>query len=122
MLSEPIAKPMPGRLLEQWMMNEVRDAIHYAQSETRMFYWQTNNRAEVHLLLVRGQRIVGEIGIKALSKFSVAHLSTLRSFHLEHPRRRLLVVAMVEAPYKIEAVQVLPWSHFLSGVLPQILR
>lgn len=121
MLKERASPLLMGRLFEQWVVNEIRARIHYEQSELEMFYWRTSHGAEVDVVLARGRKPIAAIEIKASKKVSGNHLTGLRSFRDEYPKAKLFVVALVQQPYVLEGVKVLPWAEFLTDDLPTLL-
>lgn len=103
-----------GRLFEQWIVLECLRKIEYQRSESRLFYWRTNNGAEVDLLVEVHGRLRLAIEIKAKAQVSGADLSGLRSFAQAHPDVRRVVVAEVPEAYRLGSVDILPYREFLA--------
>ena len=120
-LSGPPDPLLKGRLFEQFVLLEVRARIHYRQSEARMFFWRTNNGAEVDLLLEHHGAIRAAVEIKASLNVSTAHLSGLRSFREEHPEVPAFLVATVPNAYTLDGVEVMPWREFLERELDSLI-
>jgi predicted AAA+ superfamily ATPase len=110
-----------GRLFEQWVVGECARLLDYRESEARLFYWRTHNGAEVDLLVERHGRLRLAVEIKAKRTVAGADLSGLRSFGEAHPTVRRVVVAEVPQPYRLGAVDVLPYRWFLER-LPRLIR
>jgi predicted AAA+ superfamily ATPase len=105
--------PTRGRLFEQWIVTECARTIDYLFPETRLFYWRTNNGAEVDLLFERHGKLRLAVEIKSRRTISGADLSGLRSFGEAHPDTPRVVVATVPEPFRIDSIDVLPWKRFL---------
>ena len=103
-----------GRLFEQWVVLECVRKIEYQRSEARLFYWRTNNGAEVDLLVEVHGRLRLAVEIKAKRQVSGADLSGLRSFAHAHPDVRRVVVAEVPEAYRLGTVDILPYRAFLE--------
>ncbi len=103
-----------GRLFEQFFVQETRRRIDYAQANASLYYWRTNNGAEVDLLIELNSILVLAIEFKSHSQISSADLSGLRSFRKDNPGVPCLVVCTAPEPYQLDFAQVLPWSQYLE--------
>lgn len=103
-----------GRLFEQFIITETNRLLSYSRSEAELFYWRTNNGAEVDLLIVKHGTINLAIEIKSSPNVSSADCSGLRSFGEEHPDVPKIVVGTVNTPFEIGAVTVLPWKEYFK--------
>ncbi|MFH0820482.1 MAG: DUF4143 domain-containing protein [Candidatus Peregrinibacteria bacterium] len=121
LLKDEAGSLIRGRLFEQWIVNEIRYRIQYRQSDYELFYWRTQGGAEVDLLMVRKNKIVVAIEIKASSNIQNSHFSGLRFFKKEYPDSARYVVAETSQPYKHQGVTVVPWRLFLEETLEKIL-
>jgi len=92
-------------------------SLSYAQSETQMFFWQTNTGAEVDLLLVKNKTIKAAIKIKKSKIIAGAHLSGLRSFRAENKRVPCYIVCNCDQPYTLEEVEIINWQNYLQTIL-----
>lgn len=110
-----------GRLFEQWLILETYRLLSYRLSEARMFYWRTNTGNEVDLLLEKHGKIEAAVEFKSTRAVSGRDLSGLRSFQADYPKTPLFLVADVDEPYQLESVRVLPWRHYLTDLLGEIL-
>ena len=113
-LHAAVDSPTRGRLFEQWVVTECIRVLDYLHPETRLFYWRTNHGAEVDLLFERHGKLLLAAEIKSRRTVSGGDLSGLRSFAEAHPGVPRAVVACVSEPYRIGAVQVLPWRRFFA--------
>lgn len=102
-----------GRLFEQFLIQETMRRIDYAQADATLFYWRTNNGAEVDLLLELNGHLALAIEFKSRSQVSSADLSGLRSFREDNPALPCLVVCTAPEPFPLDFAQVLPWHHYL---------
>jgi predicted AAA+ superfamily ATPase len=109
-----------GRLFEQFIILESYRHLEYLRSEAALYFWRTNHGGEVDLLIEKHGELVGAFEIKSTTQIARPHLSGLRSFHQEYPQVPLHVIALVDHPYRLEEVLVLPWKDYLNR-LPEIL-
>jgi uncharacterized protein len=100
-----------GRLFEQFIICEVHRALAYANSEARLFYWRTNNGAEVDLAIEKHGAIAAAIEIKSGSTVAGADCTGLRSFHEDHPETPCFVVCTARNRYGLNGITVLPWEE-----------
>lgn len=119
-LGEPPDPMTRGRLFEQWVVLETHRQLSYRQSEARLFYWRTNTGAEVDLLIERAGKILAACEIKTSRHLTGADLTGLRSFHRDHPETPLYVVGAGDQRYRLEGVEVLPWSHYIKTLVPRL--
>jgi len=120
-LSGPPDLILRGRLFEQFIFLETRARMSYKRSESRIFFWRTSNGAEVDLLFVRHDKILGAVEIKSSSNIATAHLSGLRAFRQEHPNVPLFLVSTAPNAYTLDGVLILPWRQFLEKHLDNLL-
>lgn len=112
-LTAPLDPVRRGRLFEQFVILETYRRLKYSRSEAGIYFWRTNHGAEVDLIIEKHGRILGAFEIKAAQHISGAHLSGLRSFRVEHPEVPLYIISLVDNPYRMDDVWVLPWETFL---------
>jgi len=110
-----------GRLFEQFIIQETYRLLSYAQSETQMFFWQTNTGAEVDLLLVKNKTIKAAIEIKKSKVITGAYLSGLRSFREENKRVPCYIVCTCDQPYTLKGVEIINWQNYLQTILRKYL-
>lgn len=103
-----------GRLFEQWIVLECVRLVDYLEAEARLFYWRTNQGAEVDLLVEKHGRLRLAVEIKAKRRVAGADLSGLRSFHDAHPGVPCVVAAQVPEEYRLGDALVLPHRTFLD--------
>lgn len=113
-LLEPPSPRIKGRLFEQWIILETHRLLQYRESEGKIFFWRTNNGAEVDLLLEKHGRIVGAYEIKHKTNVTGADLSGLRAFREEYKKVPCRIVSCVKNAYEIDDVLVLPWHEFFE--------
>ena len=112
---------LQGRLFEQFVVQETYKALIYSQSETQMFFWQTNTGAEVDLLLVKNKEIKAAIEIKHGKNISGAHLSGLRSFRGEHKNIPCYVVCNCDQPYSLQNMEIIHWRNYIENILKKYI-
>ena len=117
-ISDPF---LQGRLFEQFIVQETYRLLSYAQSETQMFFWQTNTGAEVDLLLVKNKTIKAAIEIKKSKVITGAYLSGLRSFREENKRVPCYIVCTCDQPYTLKGVEVINWQDYLQTILSKYI-
>ena len=119
-LTADIDSVLKGRLFEQWIILETHRIISYRQSEARLFYWRTNNNAEVDLIIEKHGKIHGAFEIKSSHNVSGRDLTGLRSFQSdskEHKTVPLYVIADIEDGYSLGDVRIMPWKNYFEEVL-----
>ena len=107
-LTDPPDPVRKGRLFEQFIILETYRLLSYLQSEAQIFFWRINHGAEVDLVIEKYGKVTGAFEIKSTANVSGAHLSGLRSFRKDYHDAPLHVVGLVEHPYRIGEVLVLP--------------
>jgi len=103
-----------GRLFEQWAVLECARMVDYLNVEVKLYYWRTNQGAEVDLLMERHGRLILALEIKAKKRVVSADLSGLRSFAEAHPRVPCVVLALVPEEYRVGDARVLPYRRFFQ--------
>ena len=106
-----------GRLFEQFLVQETRRTLDNEQADYRLFYWRTNNGAEVDLLIERDGSLVLALEFKSRPSVSGSDLSGLRSFHSDHPEVRCQVVCTAPEPFALDFAFVVPWQSYLKSLL-----
>ena len=81
-----------------------------------MFFWNTKAGNEVDLLLVKENKPVLAIEIKAKKTISTKDLSGLRSIGEEYPDIKKILVCEELFPREIDGVHILPWAEFLNNL------
>ncbi|NCN04002.1 MAG: DUF4143 domain-containing protein [Spirochaetales bacterium] len=113
-LSGPLDAVTRGRLFEQFFVQETRRILEYKGLSMGLYYWRTNNGAEVDLVLEQGGRPVMAVEFKSRSEIDRADLSGLRSFHEDYSDALCLVVCTCPEPWTLDFAQILPWPRFLE--------
>jgi len=96
--------------------------MDYARADFALWYWRTNNGAEVDLLVELDGRLVAAVEFKSRSTVSRADLSGLRSFHGDCPEVPCFLVCTAPEPFQLDLVQVLPWRMYLESLLGSLLK
>lgn len=103
-----------GRLFEQLVILETHRMLAYARSEVRIFYWRTNNGAEVDLLFEKAGKIIAAAEIKSSPKISGADLSGLRSLREDMPHVETLIVSQMPNSFSLDFAKILPFAEYIS--------
>jgi predicted AAA+ superfamily ATPase len=115
-LSAPIDAATRGRLFEQFMVQETRRRLDYAGADTRLYFWRTNNGAEVDLLVELNGSLTLAVEFKSRPQVSGADLSGLRALREDHPTLPCLLVTTSPEPFDLDFAQVLPWAIYLARI------
>jgi len=107
-------RQLMGRLFEQWIILETGRLIHYAGSEANMYYWRTNNGAEVDLLIEKHGKIRAAFEIKLTPNISGSHLSGLRVFHEEHTAVPCFVICTTPNTFTLNKIKIISWESYLK--------
>ena len=111
--SEP-EPALRGRLFEQFMIQETNRRLDYAGGERRLYYWRTNNGAEVDLIIEEAGRPSLAVEFKSFSTIDGGDLSGLRSFRADNPNTRCAVVCTAPEPWRLDFAEILPWRTYLK--------
>ncbi len=114
LLQESLSPVVAGKLFEQWLINEVRAYLTYQESVVEMYYWRTNNEAEIDLILARHKVPEAAIEFKYRKSIGAGDMSAFRGFSTEYNQARKMVVCLASEPYQRGDVLVLPWQKFLE--------
>lgn len=115
-LAEPLDPVSRGGLFEQFLIQETRRRFDYARADARLFYWRTNNGAEVDLVIEVNGRIVFAVEFKSRPWVSGADLSGLRSFREDWPEVPCLLVCTAPESFNLDFAEVLPWREYLERI------
>ncbi len=113
-LTAHLESQLSGRLFEQFVILETYRLLHYLQSEANLYFWRTNNGAEVDLIIEKHGKIVSAFEIKFSSNIAGAHLSGLRAFRDEHPKVPCAVISTSSNTYEIDKIKILSWQIYLE--------
>ncbi|MEI8173546.1 MAG: DUF4143 domain-containing protein [Deltaproteobacteria bacterium] len=119
-LAAPPDPRLTGRLFEQFIVLEIHRYLHYARSETRIFFWRTNTGAEVDLMLERHGKLIGAFEIKSATEVSGNDFSGLRAFRSDNPDVPPAVVYRGTQAYRTDGIRVIPWKTFLDEARQEI--
>lgn len=105
--------PEYGHALEQLLVQELIAYFGYQQRENEISYWRTGSGIEVDVVL--GDAAVG-IEIKSSSEVKPHQLRGLRSFGQDYPQARLMVVSLDKYRRRVDNIEIVPVSEFLSDL------
>lgn len=114
LLQESLSPVIAGKLFEQWLMNEVRAFLSYRESDTEMYYWRTNNEAEIDLILARHKQPEVAIEFKYRKSIGAGDVNAFRGFSTEYDLAQKMVVCLATEPYQRGNILILPWQKFLE--------
>jgi predicted AAA+ superfamily ATPase len=113
-LLEPLEPAIRGRLFEQFFIQETRRRLDYSRADYGLYYWRTNNGAEVDLLIELDGSLAAAVEFKSRPALSGADLSGLRSFREDHPGLPCLLVCTAPEVFDLDFAKVLPWRSYLE--------
>lgn len=114
LLQETLSPVVAGKLFEQWLMNEIRAYLTYRESDTKMYYWRTNNEAEIDLILARHKQPELAIEFKYKKIVGRGDLRAFRGFSAEYSQAQKIVISLADEPYQQGDILILPWRKFLE--------
>jgi predicted AAA+ superfamily ATPase len=79
-----------------------------------MYYWRSSHGAEVDLVLEIGNDFWA-IEIKSSPIIKPVNLGGLKSFLNDYPSAKPLCVSLVDQPYKLGDIPVIPWQHLFGS-------
>jgi predicted AAA+ superfamily ATPase len=99
-----------GRAFEQFVLNEVRARISYADLDAALSFWRTHSGHEVDV-------IVGDLQVavecKSSRRLRTSDLKGMRALMEEHSVGRAIVVCREAEPRRTEdGIDILPWRVF----------
>lgn len=103
-----------GRLFEQFFLQETQRILDYKGVVMGLYYWRTNNGAEVDLIMEQNGRPLMAVEFKSRPEIDRADLSGLRSFHEDYPDVPCLIVCTCPEPWTLDFALILPWNVFLD--------
>jgi predicted AAA+ superfamily ATPase len=113
-LRSPVDPTLKGRLFEQFMIQETRRRLDYSGLDYALYYWRTNNRAEVDLLIELDGQLKAAVEFKSRESVSKTDITGLASFHEDNPEVDCRIVSMAQEAFTIDFVKVLPWRKYLD--------
>jgi predicted AAA+ superfamily ATPase len=110
---EPMADDERGRLLETYVLHELRAWINRSGSGGELAYWRTPAGSEVDFVWTRGEARVG-IEVKAARRWRRGEASALAELHQQRRLRAAFAVYLGHEPLVQGPLQVLPLEAFLA--------
>ncbi|MGH7288196.1 MAG: ATP-binding protein [Myxococcota bacterium] len=121
-LREPVGDEERGRLLETYVLHELRAWIERSGCGGELTYWRTPSGSEIDFVWTRGARTVG-IEVKASERWRSEDGASLAEFVAAGRVRRAFAVYRGRLPLRAGSVTVLPVPEFLDRLyLGEILR
>lgn len=105
-----------GRLFEQWCVQEITRLNAYLQKNWKLYFWRTNDGAEVDMLVEEKGRIKFAIEFKAREEIDKADIRGLKSFLRDHPDVPAFAIGFVERPYMIDGISVTSFEELLERI------
>jgi predicted AAA+ superfamily ATPase len=104
-----------GRRFEQFMIYQIYAIIHYKRLDYQLYYWRTNNGAEVDLLICQGHDIKYALEIKSSKTIVKEKLRGLKQFIAAHPDVSAYVVGIDQKKRLIDGhISLMNWQDFLE--------
>ena len=108
-----------GYLFEQWVVQEVVRLNNYLSKGLKINFWQTRSRAEVDIVISKGNELVLAIECKSTQHPREKDLSGLLSFKDEYPKVKRVLCAMVDSSIMLGDVQVIT-PYMLEEIIREI--
>ena len=102
-----------GHAFEHLMVQEIIAFLGYSHSEERLTYWRTASGYEVDAIIGDG-RVA--IEFKATAEVQSRHTHGLKAFSEERPEAHLVIVSLDKYRRKLNGVDVLPATEFLTDL------
>lgn len=112
-LREPLESAERGRLLETWVLSELRAHSSIANIGGEISYWRTPSGSEVDFVWSRGRRAVG-IEVKASTRWRAEDGDSLAALLAERAVQHAFGVYLGDRPLVDRATRVLPVAAFLA--------
>ncbi len=112
-LREPLGADEGGRLLETWVLHELRAHVAYADCGGELSFWRTPSGSEVDFVWARGGHAVG-IEVKATARWRREDGRALKEIARAGVVKRCFAVYMGDRALQDEEVRVLPVTSFLE--------
>ncbi len=114
-LREPLADDERGRLLETYLLHELRAHVNRSGCGGQLAYWRTPSGSEVDFVWTRGAASVG-IEVKATRRWRREDGSALAELHAEGRLRRAFGVYLGRESLRAGSVTVEPIERFLASL------
>jgi predicted AAA+ superfamily ATPase len=114
-LREPLGDEERGRLLETYVLHELRAHLNRSACGGELSYWRTPSSSEVDFVWSRAAASVG-IEVKAASRWRPGDGAALAQLHEERRLRRVIGVYLGRERLRDGPVSVLPLAAFLSAL------
>lgn len=110
-----------GRLFEHFIILETQRMQSYIQSETQLFFWRTQQKKEVDLLIEKHGRLFAAIEIKSTTHLNRHDLGGLLTFKAEHPDVPCMLVAPISNPTELEGITCLPYQAYFKWLRENLI-
>lgn len=108
-----------GRRFEQFVVQQIHNAIAYGRLDCDLAFWRTHGGAEVDVLITRGQKILAAVEIKAVATIGAPHLQGLKAFLEHHPRTRTFLLCPGQRErITQDKIAIMDWQAFITSALP----
>lgn len=114
LLNDELSPVVAGKLFEQWLVNEVRAYLSYTESDVRMYYWRTNNEAEIDVILAKRKEPLVAVEIRYKKSVARRDCRSFKGFAEEYPKVKKILVCLTQEAYHEGDVLVESWSAFLG--------
>lgn len=122
LLTDTLSPVVAGKLFEQWLINEVRACLSYTESDAKMYYWRTNNEAEIDLIIAKRKEPLAAIEFKYKKSVGRGDLRAFRGFGEEFPSAQKILVCLAGEAYREGDVLILPWREFIEQLWNGMVR
>lgn len=108
-LLEPTS-PSYGRLLEQWILMELKAYLSYRSINESLYFWRTINGQEVDFII--GDLVA--IEVKATRRVVNKDLAGLKALREEKKIQKFYIISNEPNRHSIDGIQCLPFEIFLE--------
>ena len=105
--------PEYGHAFEHLIIQEIMAYLGYQGRQGELSYWRTGTGVEIDAVL--GDAAMG-IEIKSTNEVKDSQLKGLRSFGLDYPDARLIVVSNDMYRRRVDNIEIIPVREFLSDL------
>lgn len=112
-IRDPLSDLEIGKLLETYILHELRAAIGYLNCGGELYYWRTSSGVEIDFIWQRGDRTVA-IEVKAAKQWRTNYSRTLRDFASLKAQSRCFGVYRGKDVLQDGPITILPCEEFLA--------
>lgn len=122
-LGEKLSPAIRGQRFESFLLGQILAKLALSQSDIRVYFWRTHTGSEVDFILMRQDKPVAALEVKAREHLHPADTAGLRSFLSDYPKVTCFVIGTGGNSREIsESITYCAWDHFLDQQLPKLCK